>query len=405
MARGGQGSGEGVSSKRVLRIAEGVFLVGGLVLWGSLLHALGAATVLANLRLVGWGIAPIVLQEILAHLANTLGWLMAFPRPRPPIPLPHLLAARIAGDAINYVTPTATLGGEFARARFLKGGGDTTSLVASIAVAKVSQAVGQVAFVIGGLAIVLHDTPLPPTIRHGLLAGLGVFAALAVVLVLGQRRGIFAPMWGVAQRLGLPAPPPEFTRRLQRLDEEIARFHGAATAPFFLSSLSFFIGWAWGVAEIYLILWLLGVPATLHRALAIEVLSVALDGMLFFVPAKVGTQEGGKVLIFTLLGLDPAKGLSLGILRRIRELSWALVGLLILSRRHLAVRPGPQPPARSLDPEPSPAGPRGGGTAGHRGSGGRHAGLAPRGRSVPPAEQVAPQEANNLRWPRGREDG
>ncbi len=346
-----RGSGEGVPSKRALRIIEGAFLVGGFVLWGFLMHALGAATVIGNLRLVGWGIAPIVLQEILAHLANTLGWLMAFPRPRPPIPLAHLLAARIAGDAINYVTPTATLGGEFARARFLDGRANSTSLVASIAVAKVSQVVGQMVFVIGGLAIILGDTPLPPTVRHGLLAGLGVSAALAVILVVAQRRGMFAPLWSVAQRLGLPARPPEFTRRLQHLDEEIARFHGSTTAPFFLSSASFFIGWAWGVAEIYLILRFLGVPATLYHALAIEVLSVALDGMLFFVPAKVGTQEGGKVLIFTLLGLDPAKGLSLGILRRIRELSWALVGLLILSRHCLAARPTRQALSRSRHPQ------------------------------------------------------
>jgi hypothetical protein len=109
-----------------------------------------------------------------------------------------------------------------------------------------------------------------------------------------------------------------------------------------LSSTSFFVGWALGAVEIYLILWILGVPITAHRALTIEALSVAIDGLLFFVPAKVGTQEGGKVLIFTILGLDPAKGLALGILRHIRELTWAMIGLLILSRQQLRSRPAVQ---------------------------------------------------------------
>jgi hypothetical protein len=80
--------------------------------------------------------------------------------------------------------------------------------------------------------------------------------------------------------------------------------------------------------------------------LTVEVLSVAIDGMLFFVPAKAGTQEGGKVLIFTILGLDPAKGLALGIVRRIRELTWASIGLMILSRHQLSTRPALEPLAR-----------------------------------------------------------
>jgi putative membrane protein len=335
-----------MGSKRALHIAERVFLIGGLVLLGFLIRELGVRDVLANLRLVGWGIVPIVLQESLAYLANTLGWMAAFSSPRPAIPLAQLLAARVAGDAVNYVTPTASLGGEFVRTRFLRGQGTSTAIVASVAVAKLSQTVGQISFVIIGLAVVLDDTPLPAGVRHGLLLGLGAFSALVIGLIFVQRHGMFAPLLRAAQRLGLSARAPELTRRLQHLDEEIARFHGAANGGFFLSTAGFFTGWALGVVEIYLILWFLGVPVTVHRALTIEVLSVAIDAAFFFVPAKAGTQEGGKVLIFTVLGLDPAKGLALGILRRIRELTWASLGLLIWSRQQLATRPALQPLVR-----------------------------------------------------------
>ena len=331
---------------RALRIVEWVFLFGGLVLLGFLIAELGAATVVANLQLVGWGMLPIILQELVSYFANTLGWLAAFPEPRPAIPLLYLTQARIAGDAVNYVTPTATLGGEFVRTRLLRGRAASTSIVASVAVAKLAQTVGQIAFVIIGLGIVLDDTPLPAATRHGLLAGLAAFSALVVGLILAQRRGMFAPLVRVCEGLGLPARAPEVTRRLQRLDEEIARIHANANGAFALSSFSFFVGWCIGIVEIYLILWFLGVPVSVHRALTIEVLSVAIDGMLFFVPAKAGTQEGGKVLIFTILGLDPAKGLALGIVRRIRELTWASIGLLILSRHQLSTRPALEPLTR-----------------------------------------------------------
>jgi hypothetical protein len=64
---------------------------------------------------------------------------------------------------------------------------------------------------------------------------------------------------------------------------------------------------------------------------------VLIDGILFFVPGKVGTQEGGKVLLFATLGLDPARGLTVGVVRRIRELTYAGVGLAALGA--LTVRP------------------------------------------------------------------
>ena len=205
------------AAQRAVRVVERVLFVGGLVLLAVLVYELGPSTVLANLRLVGWGFVPIVLQECMACLANTLGWRAAFGRPRPPIPFLHLVAARIAGDAINYVTPTATLGGEFVRTRFLSGQASVTSIVASVAVGKLAQTIGQIAFVIIGLAVIIDDTPLPTGVRHGLMIGLGAFSLLATVLVFAQRRGMFGPLLRAAQGLGLPGAP-ELARQLKHLD-------------------------------------------------------------------------------------------------------------------------------------------------------------------------------------------
>jgi hypothetical protein len=90
------------------------------------------------------------------------------------------------------------------------------------------------------------------------------------------------------------------------------------------------LGWQAGVIETFLILRLLEAPVSWLQAYAIEVLSVAIEGALFFVPAKMGTQEGGKVLIFVTMGLDPSKGLALGFIRRLREFAWAIIGLVAL---------------------------------------------------------------------------
>ena len=86
-----------------------------------------------------------------------------------------------------------------------------------------------------------------------------------------------------------------------------------------------------GAAEIYLILSWVGGAVDWRTALSVETGSVLIDGILFFVPAKVGTQEGGKVATFAALGLNPARGFTVGVVRRIRELVYAGLGLIALA--------------------------------------------------------------------------
>jgi hypothetical protein len=62
-------------------------------------------------------------------------------------------------------------------------------------------------------------------------------------------------------------------------------------------------------------------------AFSIEFLSNLIDALAFWVPAKIGTQEAGKTAIFAGLGLPPEMGFTLGVIRHVRELTWAGLGL------------------------------------------------------------------------------
>lgn len=322
------------------RAAERVLLVAGAVLFVVLLRRMGPRIVLDNVRLVGWGIGIIVLQEILAYVANTLGWRFAFPL-RPPVPFSQLLGVRIAGDAISHVTPTATLGGDFVRVRLLRGWGRTSSVVASVTIAKLCQIVAQIAFVVLGLLVVAGTAPIPRALYGALLSGVAVLVCFAVGFLVVQRRGLFTRLDRPLRAIGFAGFLPDLGAQLERFDEEVGRFYAGGPSRFLVSAAWFLVGWALGVLEAGLILFFLDVPITMRRLVAIEVLAVAIDAVVFFVPGKVGVQEGGKVLIFTLLGLDPAKGLSFGILRRIRELAWVGIGLFIFSRVQATPRQSP----------------------------------------------------------------
>src|SRR2546428_13498019 len=81
-----------------------------------LLWRIGLNAVQLALFHVGWGMALVLSQEIVAHVLNASGWRFAFTREvAVRFSFGELVRLRVAGDAINYLTPTATIGGAAAR--------------------------------------------------------------------------------------------------------------------------------------------------------------------------------------------------------------------------------------------------------------------------------------------------
>src|SRR5262249_29148839 len=96
------------------------------------------------------------------------------------------------------------------------------------------------------------------------------------------------------------------------------------------SVLLFLGGWLVSFGEVALVMTLLGAPVASATSFTIAVLAVLVEGVFFFVPARVGVQEGGLYALFPALGLDPVLGFAVGLVRRLRELTWGLAGFAIL---------------------------------------------------------------------------
>jgi uncharacterized protein (TIRG00374 family) len=304
--------------------------LGALVL-AVLLYRLGPAAVLAELGRVGWGWALIIGQEILPILANTWGWHCTFLKPLRQVPLGRLFRMRLAGDGFNYLIPSATLGGEVLRVNLLRREMAVGAAAASVTVAKFTQFLGQALFIALGLMLAAPFAPLKPgllPVLWALLLGCVIFLGL---VLLGLWRGMFSRLtrlllaWLPARLKGyLPVD------QAAELDRDISAFLRDDQPAFWASTLSFGLAWALGSVEVLLIFYFLGLPPDLATAVTVETLSVFIDALLFFVPGKLGTQEGGKVLIFISLGLPPVSGLAFGLIRRIRELTWAGLGVACL---------------------------------------------------------------------------
>ncbi len=319
-----------------MKTFQKIVLALGAVTLGVLLWRMDRATVGRLVLQVGWGMALIVSQEAVAHLLNALGWHFAFAAAQAPsFPLIELLRLRVAGDAINYLTPSGTIAGEITRTTMLNESHGTEVRAASVLVAKCTQTLGQILFALTGLVFVAGRHLLLPRRYESVIYGVaGGFALVLVTFALRELR--------LRRRPGAGADAAPTQMRLRALSGWLRHFFRKHPGRFAASTLLFMLGYAWGAFEAYWICHFLGVHVSVGTAMTIEVLSSTIDSILFFVPAKMGTQEGGKIAIFAALGLPPTSGFAFGVVRHVRELVWVGVGLLLYSAHKKRV-PTPEP--------------------------------------------------------------
>ena len=307
-----------------------ILLALGFYIW--FLRRFGFYDVLHYLRLAGWGLALTISLETVARVANTLGWRMTivdYPRN---LGLGELFAARIAGEAIDYVTPSAQLGGQFVMALMVRRKLAIATGLATVTVATLAEAFGQIGFVSGALLAAL---PFEARLHHlfwPVMGGLGMAAALAAGFLFVQLRRPFSHLWKFAASFDVPQlANPDVVAAAAEADARLIDFYDHHRWRLLASTACYTLAWAMGPVEIFIYLKLLHVPATWIVALLVESLGLLIERATFLIPAKLVSQEGGKALILSLLGYSADIGFAIGFLRRIKEMVWVLFGLAVLT--------------------------------------------------------------------------
>jgi uncharacterized membrane protein YbhN (UPF0104 family) len=314
-----------------MKTLERISLVAGCLLFGWLLYRVGLGTVARNLRHLGWGFLVILGQEGVAILMYTLAWRRTLPPDRRTVPFASLLSMRLAGDAVNTLTPSAVVGGELVRVSLLKRFVPTPIAFASVGLAAMAQFFAQLLFIVLGIPFLAAGGLRGKVASAGLVLGAILALGIAGVSYLAWRGDGFGRIRRAIERTGwLPSKWASPELHWEALDEEIFGSLRERPGDFVASVAFFYLAWFVTVADVYWILFFLGTPVTLPLAFSIAVLLVLVEGFFFFVPARAGVQEGGAYAVFLALGLDPARGFALGLARRLREATWGLVGLALL---------------------------------------------------------------------------
>jgi len=287
----------------------------------KMISALG---LLAPLALIPYGFV---------YLLDTLGWRSSFPKQAiKKVDFWTFAKIRWAGEATNYVLPTAYVGGEALKVYLLTKKGISSSHGAASAVtSKTAQTLAQVLFLVTGALVALQHLPKESPLRFGMI----LIAVLACVVFLGliiiQKIGFYRIISIIASKLGIARS--YFSRNqgvIEGIDQKIQQFYGQTPRRFYLCVGYYLAGWMADTIEIWLVSHLIQSPITWTQALALEAFIGVAKILGMFVPGSLGVQESGVVWLCHLFGLPVVFGTSYALLRRVREICYAAVGWTLL---------------------------------------------------------------------------
>ncbi|HEX2438715.1 MAG TPA: flippase-like domain-containing protein [Methylomirabilota bacterium] len=309
------------AARLVLALVGAVLMVGLVVQIGPAAVAASFTALSSRLLILVWFPFAVILA------CDTLGWNFAFRDAAPSFR--SLLLTRLAGEAINASTPTASLGGEGVKAWLLRPQVSLQEGLASVIIAKTTITIAQALLLLVGIVVAWPVLP-------GSSALTRVMIWLLVLEVLAVGGFIAAQITGGATLLGRLLARVKLlhadtlTRHLAQTDRALRDFYQERPRRLALSILFHFLGWALGAVEVYLVLHWLGAPISPTTALVIEAFGTGVRFASFMVPAHLGALEGGYVMTFAALGLGSPLGLTFGLVRRVRELAWTALGFFVL---------------------------------------------------------------------------
>jgi glycosyltransferase 2 family protein len=299
------------------------------LLW--MLHQVGWHIIWQHLLKVGWWWPVLLLPYGVVNCLEALSWdyLLLSSAHRPS--LMKLFRLRLGGEALNTLTPTAGLGGEpFKAVRLAALGVPWEEATASVVIHKGVAVLSLVLYIFLGLALVPFLLPLSGSLVLLLSSGAFLLAGGALLFIIAQGRGPCMGGVRLLDRFGLcPRRLKEKEAELESLDAAMASFYREHPGRGLLSLALFVLAWLVHAVEVYLMFWLLGHPISWSLAVCLDALAMLFTAMGFFIPAALGVQDGGNVLLALGFHLGATLGAAFSILRRLREAFWMGLGLLL----------------------------------------------------------------------------
>jgi putative membrane protein len=324
------------------KIRVTVWLLGlaGAALFTGLLIRQGVGQVLDAFATGEWAIMGIVVYHLIPIFLDALAWWVLFPNPDRP-PMLRLFWMRWIGESISTLVPSAAVGGDIVRARLAAIRGVPLPIAAGTVLVDLTLGIFiQAGFALLGLVLLVDLTGKTSFVRPTLIGiAIALFAFAGFYFV--QRMGMFRIIGRIVSRLAGSSDWNSLVQGGDTLDRTIrtlyARRRGVVgCCAWTIASLVI------GSGEIWLALWILDLPDSFLNALILQSMVLTIRSAAFPVPAGLGVQEGGYLVVGNLLGISGEGAFALALVARAREIGLGIPGLIswqvIEGRRLLRAR-------------------------------------------------------------------
>lgn len=279
---------------------------------------------------------PYAFIVLTIHVLHVFRWRLILITMGHKIPFLKLFSFRLMGFSLNYITPTAHIGGEPLKAAMLKENNvPYTKGVSSILIAKSFEVTADGLFGIAGVIILGMSYALPEdSIKYIII--LTLFCLFAVIGIFFKVMKKDNPFMTVTNKISYFIEKTGFkpkiinlvVEKIQETSQNIKKFFTKNKKEFKISLFISFVMWIVMFIEYKILLLMLGFNASIYQLFII----ISFVGLAYFIPipAALGVLEAGQVSAFSILKLPTSFGIATSLIIRAKDILITIIGLLLI---------------------------------------------------------------------------
>jgi hypothetical protein len=315
---------------RLLNILAAILGVGLLIF--TVQRVGGWTSVVDGISSVGWWFAVVVLLGATRMACRARAWMACMGPGAGSLRFRDAFSAWLVSDAIGNLTPLGLLASEPTKVLMVRAKISTVTSIASVTIENAFYVVSVLIVLLSGTWLFLQRANVPPGLEQ---ISEVIVVAVAIIAVIGiwairARPAVLSRLAPVVTRLaGTSDAPAEAIRDVEAQIYAVPQWPIGRILHVALWEVAFHIT---AVAEVWLVLRLLVPDITVPEAFLLESAGRFVAVAFKFVPYRLGIDEIGSGAVATVLGLPPATGVTLALIRRLRILALNAISLVRLIR-------------------------------------------------------------------------
>jgi hypothetical protein len=290
----------------------------------------GWPAIVEGIASVGWWFVAVVLLGAFRMVCRTRAWMICANDPQ--LRFGDAFSAWLVSDAVGNLTPLGLLASEPTKVLMVRAKISTITSIASVTIENIFYTASVLVVLLSGTWLFLQLANVPQGLEQAaeLIIVLIAIAAMAGIWIARSRPALLSKLAPFISKIaGQSHAPAETIREVERQIYAVPQWPLVRIARVTMWEAAFHVA---AVAEVWLVLTLLIPDITLGESFLLESAGRLVTVAFKFVPYRLGIDEAGSGAVAIALGLPPATGVTLALVRRLRIIVLNAVGLMRLVR-------------------------------------------------------------------------